>query len=623
MLTESNSQYKPIADYAVIGDCHSAALVARDGSIDFACLPHFDSGAVFCRILDQRKGGYFQVSPLGADECQRRYLERTNVLVTTFTVGGGVLQLTDLMPLRRVPEDERGKDVDAPHRIIRRVECLEGRVEIELSLKATFDFTRKKARSTLLPGKGVLLNAGNDYLAMTFPGTVNQTRDSVRGRLSLTKGDRVDIVLTYARSLVDAERSLAVDAVDKQIEETISYWREWSSALRYEGDYKDEVTRSALVLKIMTFEPTGAIIAAPTTSLPEEIGGARNWDYRFNWMRDATFTLLALLRLGFTGEARDFMNFITRICAIHADQNRQMQIMYGIGGELDLEEHTLDHLDGYRGSRPVRIGNAAHRQKQLDIYGEILDSIYTYYLHGGFGERGRDMSEGMWEIIEGTVEYAAEHWRERDSGIWEIRAAERNYVYSNVMCWVALDRGIKLAEDLRRRPNIQRWRAIRNEIHNSILRDGYNERAGAFTQSYGSNVLDAATLRIPLVGFLPVSDEKMLATIEAIKTRLTENGLVYRYRGAEDGLPGEEGTFLICTFWLIHCLALAGHIEEAQEKFERVLCLGNDLGLFAEEIDARTGEQLGNFPQAFTHIALINAAADLAECKMSRHRLAL
>lgn len=607
------SGYKPIRDYAVIGDCHTAALVASDASIDFCCLPDFDRGAVFCRILDQAKGGYWELRPAVEFVSRRHYLECTNVLVTTFEVEGGVLELTDLMPLRRRNEDHAGKDVDAPHRIVRRARCVEGRVEIVLTLKATFDFARTASETIPREGKGAILFTDDAFLALAYPSPLVVEGDTVRGTHVLKKGERVDAVLSYCETRADAEQSLVVDDVCGEIEETVSYWRDWCSISRYRGPYESEVTRSALTLKLMTFEPTGAIVAAPTTSLPEEMGGVRNWDYRFTWMRDATFTLLALLRLGYTGEAQDFMRFITGICKSHAKQRSKMQIMYGIGGELDLAERTLEHLEGYRGSRPVRIGNAAHLQTQLDIYGEILDCVYTYYRHGGFGERGVEMSDETWQIIEGNVEYAAEHWREKDAGIWEVRGIERDFLYSKTMCWVAVDRGIKLAEDLRRRSDVKRWRAVRSEIHASILEHGFNKEANAFTQSYSSQALDAAALRLPLVGFLPASDKKMRATIEAIEARLTQNGLVYRYRNTSDGLPGVEGTFLICTFWLIQCLALMGRREEAVRRFEHALSYANDVGLFAEEVDVHTGEQLGNFPQAFTHIALINAAADLAQ----------
>jgi GH15 family glucan-1,4-alpha-glucosidase len=613
-LTESDRYdgYKPISDYAVIGDCHSAALVARDGSIDFCCLPHFDSGAVFCRILDKDKGGYFQVKPASGRESRREYLENTNVLVTTFQADGGTMQLTDLMPLREVAENEKGQDVDAYHQIIRRIECTEGAVEVEVALKATFDFARAKCKADLREGKGAIIAGESEFLAFAFTGKMYKDGDALRGTIRLKKGELADIILSYARSEADAERMLADDQVDKRIEETLSYWRDWAATCRYDGPYRKEVIRSALVLKLMTFEPSGAIVAAPTTSLPERIGGERNWDYRFTWIRDGTFTLLALLRLGYTGEARDFMNFIASICALHAKQQSQMQIMYGINGEVQLTERTLDHLEGYRGSRPVRIGNAAYSQSQLDIYGEVLDCAYTFYRHGGFGERGRDMTDEMWQILRGTVEYAAAHWRDKDAGIWEVRGRHRHFVYSKVMCWVALDRGIKLAKDLRRDADRKRWRAVRNEIRDSILAEGFNERVGAFTQSYGSNALDAATLRIPLVKFLPAKDEKMRATIEAVKERLTRNGLVYRYLRMEDGLSGSESTFSICTFWLIHCLALMGRAEEAHRWFGRMLTYANDVGLYSEGIECATGSQLGNFPQGFTHIALINAAADLA-----------
>ncbi|MGH9761462.1 MAG: glycoside hydrolase family 15 protein, partial [Blastocatellia bacterium] len=399
--------------------------------------------------------------------------------------------------------------------------------------------------------------------------------------------------------------------VDEQVEQTLAYWREWAGSCRYDGPYSNAVIRSALALKLMTFEPTGAIIASPTTSLPEALGGERNWDYRYVWLRDSTFTLLALLRVGYIGEARDFMAFIRRICSHHSRHKSPFQIMYGIEGETRLTEVAFDHLEGYGGSRPVRIGNAAYTQTQLDVYGEVLNCIHMFRLRGGFAHEGvSEMPGELLTIVTETVEWAARHWRNTDSGIWEVRAGRQHFVYSKVMCWVALDRGIKLAEAFRLSADLARWRSVRTQIKESILTEGFNERAGAFTQFYGSDDLDASALEIPLVGFLPVEDPRVQKTIDRIQASLTNNGMVYRYLSA-DGLTGSEATFSMCTFWLISCLALMGRKAEARERFEYMLSRANDVGLYAEEMDAATGVQLGNFPQAFTHISLINAASEL------------
>lgn len=604
--------YTPIGDYAVIGDCHSSALVARNASIDFCCLPHFNSDAIFCRLLDKDKGGFFQIEleGSGVKTTNRQYIENTNILTTQIASSEGSIEITDLMPVRKVPIDEKGKDIDAPHRIIRRIRNLTGSVRLLLTLKPTPNFAKDPVEVTVVEGKGAIIRCPSDCFSLYWEGSLEWDGVVLKGSTNLARNQLTDCALTHCRSLEDARNTLDFDTVDKQIEETTDYWLDWSATCIYKGRYRNEVLRSALVLKLMTYEPSGAIIASPTTSLPEEIGGSRNWDYRYAWMRDGAFTLLAFIRLGYRGEAGDFMNFIERRCSIHSEGQRPFQVMYGIDGELDLDEENLDHLEGYCGSKPVRVGNNAYLQRQLDIYGEVMDCIYLYYHHDGLGLETPEMKPDFWIIVKETVDYVARHWEEPDSGIWEVRSAPAQFTYSKVMCWVALDRGIKLAEEFKEPVDTAQWIAARDRLRDSILANGFSEAAGAFSQTFDSDDLDASILEFPLVGFMDVNDSKMRRSIDVISDRLSKDGMVYRYL-SPDGLEGSEATFSMCTFWLISCLALLGRHDEARDRFEKTISLANDVGLYAEELDAANGAQLGNFPQALTHISLINAACDL------------
>jgi len=676
---DTPARYRPIGQYGVIGDCRTAALIGPDGSVDWCCLPHFDSPAVFCRLLDADRGGYFQVCPAGAFAGSMVYLPGTNILETTFQTSDGRLRLVDFAPVRpRQPQPsvverlasllasaphvlrseldrEVGNDVAAAHRLDRLVTCLEGSVTVELTLKATFDYARQTPeivpQSIAGGSAGAILSAGAHHLVLFvrhLPAgaahpepapIVLEGRDHILcTRIPLHEGQGIAIAVNYARNASEArtimERLTGHDfAADLQ--ETMSFWRDWSAMGRYDGPYQKDVIRSALALKLCTFEPTGAIVAAPTTSLPESIGSVRNWDYRYTWLRDSAFTLEALARLGYYSEARDYLHFLHDL---HVRNVNKLRIMYGIRGEAEemLAEQTLDHLEGYRGSRPVRIGNGAATQHQLDVYGELLDAACSYLAHEGFrhGHRLGEQNRDLRKFVERVTDYVTVHWQDLDQGIWEVRGKPRAFVYSRAMCWVALDRAIAMAEQHGHQHRVARWSRTRDQIHADVLAHGYDPELRSFTQSYGDRTLDAANLRLLLTRFLPPADERMRNTVEATARLLAgPNGFLYRYRpvgaasehdaaeeagAADDGLPGSEGMFLACTFWLVNDLCRLGRIEEARERFERLLSYGSPLGLFSEELDPQTGGLIGNYPQAFTHIGLINAAVTLQRVQEGR-----
>ena len=669
---DDEPRYWPIKQYGVIGDCRTAALIAPNGSIDWLCLPHFDSPAILCRLLDAERGGYFRVAPIGSARSSMTYLPGTNILETTFDTGEGRLRLVDFMPIRKRTrggnlghlagalisrashragthlEREAGNDVAAAHRIARIATCLDGKMVMEVALKATFDYARQPYNFELHNLSddvvGAVLSAGERRLVFiarrlrteTTPTdaeslTLRCDQERLRLRLSMSAGQGLVTAAQYARTPDEARDlllSLAERPFEQDLEETMSYWREWSAQCRYDGTYQHAVLRSALALKLCTFEPTGAIVAAPTTSLPEGIGGVRNWDYRYTWLRDSSFTLDALERLGYLNEARDYFHFLHDL---QIKNGADIRIMYGVRGESDgkLDEHSLDHLEGYRGSRPVRIGNGAATQRQLDIYGELLDSAYRYVMRSGFQhEVTRRPAHDLRSLAILVADYVAAHWQETDRGIWEVRGAPRPFVYSRVMCWVALDRAIKLAKHHGHERHVRRWTAAREAICADILEHGYDQRLATFVQSYGSDVLDAANLRLSLSGFLAWGDPRIVSTVDNSERVLsTAHSLVYRYRtdtpdatssamnaadpGADDGLPGPEGAFLACAFWLVDNLCHLGRVQEARTRFEQLLSFAGPLGLFSEEADPNTGELLGNYPQAFTHIGLINCAVTL------------
>jgi alpha,alpha-trehalase len=611
MSAQQDDTYPPIGDYAIVGDCHTAALVARDGSIDWYCPGRFDAAAVFCRLLDTRKGGFLGVAPVGRSDARRAYRGHTNVLETTFDAGGGRVRLTDFMPVGA-----------GGRQLLRLVEGLAGEVDLEVAFKPTFDFARQPSQPSIVPG-GAAAGAGGEQLILACGGVDSgfalDGAGAVRGRLRVRAGDRrwLALVAGAAGDRLDAP---SPDACDAALARTSDFWERWAGTCTYHGPYREQVLRSALVLKLLIYEPTGAVVAAPTTSLPERIGGERNWDYRFSWLRDSSLILYALMTVGYADEAAGFIHWLER--AIGSDPTQAPQIMYGIDGRRDLAEHTLDHLDGYRSSRPVRIGNAAATQRQLDIYGEVLAAAYLHYRRGGQRQGGTTAeaqpqpSAEAWPLFRGLVQRAAAHWHKPGNGIWEVRGPPRQFLYGKLMCWAALDRGVRLAQEHGLDAPVVDWQRTRDRIRAAILRQGYNAEIGAFTQAFGSTALDADALVIPRVGLLAPTDPRVTSTVELIRRQLTQDGLVYRYR-TSDGLAGGEATFALCTFWLVEALALGGRLEEAGELFEHVLTYANDVGLLSEEIAPARRQLLGNFPQGFSHLAVIGAAVNLA--KATKH----
>jgi len=639
--------YQPINSYGAIGDCRSTVLISPDGSVDWGCLPDFDSPAIFCRLLDAERGGYFQIAPTeGTIPGSQRYLRDSNVLQTRFASINGELVLTDFMPVetlsawpyRAMNNNTWTREDGSCHCLVRIVECTHGEMAVTMTLKATPNYASTSSKITLMPDQNGAVISGEQYVALAVVGghllpsfTLEVTQDaevahqSVVAQVTLSEGERLLFAVGMGRTENSARRlaenELHERNFDAELAQTLHCWRKWVAQCSYHGPYVNLVRRSALALKMMTYAPTGAIVAAPTTSLPEEIGGVRNWDYRFTWLRDATFTLYALNVLGFTEEARAFTHWLRSLSYANGED---LQIMYGIRGERDLTEHELSHLSGYCGSGPVRIGNGAVDQKQMDVFGEVLDCIHIYRRMGGFERYGETLAGPLWEMMSTLVEHVCAHWQEPDSGIWEVRGGLRHFVYSKVMCWVALDRGIRAAEQLNLEADLPRWRIVRDQIRAEVLSHGYNTSMGAFTQSFDENTLDASNLVLPLVGFIAPDDPRMRSTVDRIMEQLTDKqGFVYRYSVEEtdDGLTGDEGTFAICTFWLVDNLAMQGRVAEARSLFERLLSYAGHLGLFSEEIDTTNNVALGNYPQAYTHIALINSANNLrkAELRMAEH----
>ena len=634
--------YQPIDSYGVIGDCHSVVLVAPDGSVDWGCLPDFDSPAIFCRLLDAERGGYFQIAPTdNAIPGSQRYLRGSNVLQTRFSSSAGELVLTDFMPVetlsawqfRELNNNTWTREDGSCHCLVRVVECIRGEMPVTMTLKVSPDYAAAPSEVSLLSDDmGAVISGGQQHVGLgivgayrvpSFTMSISQEEGEVHPSIvvqaNLQEGERLLFAVGVGRNARAArrlaERELHERNFDWELAHTLHCWRTWLEGSNYRGPYAEWVQRSALVLKMMTYAPTGAIVAAPTTSLPENLGGIRNWDYRFTWLRDATFTLYALSMLGFTEEAHAFTHWLRRLSYSNGED---LQIMYGIRGERELPERELANLDGYWDSRPVRIGNGAVSQKQLDVFGEVLDCIHLYRRQGSFERYGEKLEGTLWAMMRLMVEHVCSHWQEPDSGIWEVRDGLHHFVYSKVMCWVALDRGIRAAEQLHLEADLPRWRQVRDQIRTDVLTYGYNTQIGAFTQSYGSTALDASSLLLPLVGFIPPTDPRMRSTVDRINEQLTDrHGFVYRYRGA-DGLIGDEATFTLCTFWLVDNIAMQGRVDEARSLFERLLSYSGQLGLFSEEVDATSKMALGNYPQAFTHIALINSAHNLRKAEMIR-----
>jgi GH15 family glucan-1,4-alpha-glucosidase len=601
--------YQPIENYGVIGDTQTVALVGINGSIDWFCFPRFDSPSIFASILDDKKGGHFKIAPAtDVNSHKQLYWPETNVLITRFLSPDGVAELTDYMPI--------GRDMTAPgsRQVVRRIEMVSGSMPFRVECYPAFNYARD-AHETRISGNGAAFHAPGLSLGLASAVPLKQDGHGVFSEFTLQARQTLAFTLKEVQCGADCHLTLSEQEASEDFRRTVDYWLRWISKCTYTGRWREMVHRSALALKLLTYAPTGAIVAAPTCSLPEAIGGARNWDYRYTWIRDAAFTLYGLLRIGLTEEAASFMEWIDARCH-ELDPDGSLQIMYGIDGRHTLTEETLDHLDGYKGSRPVRIGNGAYDQLQLDIYGELMDSVYLYNKYGS------PISSELWSDLRRLINWISDNWQREDAGVWETRIGRRHFVYSKLMSWVAIDRGLRLADKRSFPADRSKWLQVRDQIYEEIIAKGWNPTRQAFVQHYGSDSLDAANLLMPLVFFMAPSDPRMLKTLDAItqppeEGGLFSNSLVYRYNDKEmrDAIEGVEGTFNICTFWLVEALTRAGRLDkkrlvDARLIFERMLGYANHLGLYSEETGP-SGEALGNFPQAFTHLALISAAYNL------------
>jgi GH15 family glucan-1,4-alpha-glucosidase len=600
------SRYAPISDYALIGDCHGTALVCRDGSIDWLCLPRFDSSGYFCRLLDAEKGGTFSLTASALVGTGRRYLPDTNVLETTFITRTGKARVVDCFAMRIGGRDRPLRQ------LLRLVEGVEGTVDLDVLISPRFDYGSLHPWLQYHPRERVYSAiGGNDGFLLNADVPLDEDRHHVdwHTHLTIAAGERVRFSMTAIVPHDFVLRRVSPSTFDGRLQTTIRWWRNWVRRGNYTGPWRDQVVRSALALKLLTCAPTGAIIAAPTTSLPEAVGGERNWDYRYSWVRDATMTLNALFAIGHGEVATGFKRFLERATAGRAED---LQIMYGCFGERRLTESEVSSLDGYRGSRPVRLGNGAASQTQLDLYGELLDAIHLWR------SAGKPLNEDGWGFLRNVIEVVSRRWTEPDHGLWETRGEPRHFTYSKAMCWLALDRGISAVERERRfEGDLDRWRATRDAIRSAIDRGGVDPARGCFVQSFGSTEIDSSLLRLPLIGFVDATDPRMCATVDAIMEELSVGRLLRRYRPRElsDGLGTEEGAFFMTSFWLVDVLTMQGRLDEAVALFEHLLTLGNDLGLFSEEFDPVGHELLGNFPQAFSHVSLITAAQQIERCR--------
>ncbi|AOR30214.1 glycosyl hydrolase family 15 [Streptomyces fodineus] len=598
-----SSRYLPIAEHGLIGDLRSVALVGTNGTIDWYCCPSFDAPSVFAAILDAERGGRFELAAAVPARTKQFYFPDTNVLITRFFTEDGVGEVQDFMPV--TSDSAAGAGEEGRHRLIRRVVCVRGTVPFRVLVAPRFDYG---AAPHTLRSAGATLVFESVERSLSLTSTVDLECDErdARGDFKLGEGETAVFALDQVGDAV-APRGCAHAEAEHEFNATVAYWRRWLHQSRYRGRWREMVHRSALTLKLLTYAPTGAIVAAPTTSLPEQLGGERNWDYRYVWVRDAAFAVYALLRLGFAGEAEAFMRFLTtHVSPSDADGSAPLQIMYGIDGRTDLPERVLPHLEGHLGSAPVRVGNAAADQLQLDIYGALIDSIYLY------DKWAQPISSDQWDDVCQLVDWVCAHWDQPDEGVWETRGGRKNFTYSRLMCWIAIERAIRLANRRGLPADLPRWRQARDAIYRRIMDRGWSVRRGAFVQYEGGDVLDASLLMMPLGKFVAPTDPKWLSTLDALTEDLVSDSLVYRYdpQASPDGLRGDEGTFSICSFWYVEALVRAGRLDEARLAFEKMLTYANHLGLYAEEI-GRTGEQQGNFPQAFTHLALISAAFNL------------
>jgi GH15 family glucan-1,4-alpha-glucosidase len=587
-----------VSEHGLIGDLHCVALVGTNGTIDWYCCPAFDAPSVFGSLLDSGRGGYFELAAAVPSRTRQFYHPDTNVLITRFFAEDGVGEIQDFMPVGGAAEAER-------HRLIRRVLCVRGTMPFRARVSPRFGYGMDPHTLTEV-ADGVVFTAPGLTVGLTATVPVEHDDRDVTAGFKLAEGESAVFAMDVLPSGAGLRACSGEEAVELMAS-TVAFWRNWLSASRYRGRWREVVHRSALTLKLLTYAPTGAIVAAPTTSLPEQIGGERNWDYRYVWVRDAAFCVYALLRLGFTSEAGSFMRFIVRhASASPAGAAGPMQVMFGIDGRTELPEQELPHLAGYRGSRPVRIGNAAAKQLQLDIYGELMDSVYLY------DDWYEPISSAHWDVITTRAEWLCDHWDQPDEGIWETRGGPKKFLYSQLMCWVAMERTIRLATRRGLPADLERWRKARDAIYQRIMDRGWSPRLEAFAQYEGGDVLDAAVLLMPLVKFISPTDPKWLSTLDALTASLVSDSLVYRYNpeASPDGVRGEEGTFSACSFWYVEALTRAGRLEEARLAFEKMLTYANHLGLYAEQV-SRTGDQQGNFPQALTHLALISAAFNL------------
>jgi len=598
--------YLPIEDYGMIGDLHSVALVGNNGSIDWLCLPNFDSPSVFAAILDDEKGGSFSLAAQGDPAVKQIYLPNTNVLITRFLDDAGIGEVIDFMSVGR---EAGGETEQSSRQLVRVAKAIRAPIPFRMVCRPAFDYARQPHEIEMGPdGRSALFHAQNQEFVLKSTHPLRLENSAVVAEFTVEREEQA----AFALRLRDgrANRGMIEEPLDAEtlLNETVRFWRAWAAQSHYHGRWREMVMRSALVLKLLTFRPTGAIIAAPTVSLPEQVGGVRNWDYRYTWVRDAAFTVYALMRLGYTEEAHAFAEFMqARAKETDPQSEGSLNVMYRIDGGHDLPEIFLDHLNGYRGSRPIRIGNAAVDHLQMDIYGELIDSLYLY------DKYGTPLSYEMWTQIERLLDWVVKHWDQPDQSIWEVRGSRQQFVYSKLQCWVALDRGLRLARKRSFPTEVLPWLTARNRIYRAIMEQGWSEREAAFTQYFGSDALDASALMMPLMLFISPKDPRIISTLAAIRKELVSDSLVHRYRigaAAEDGLPGREGFFTVCSFWLVEAMARAGKLEEAQLLFEKVLSYANHLGLFSEQIGAQ-GELLGNFPQALTHLGLVSAAYNL------------
>ena len=583
-----------------MGDLHTAALVGRNGTIDWLCLPAFDSPSVFCSILDDEKGGHFKLAPVEYARSQQLYLPDTNVLLTRFLSPEGMAEIIDFMSILESPGDR--------HRLVRNVRVVRGKMTFDVECRPAFDYARKEHYVSVGDGGAFFASKGSTHVSLGLSTGVplkERPKGAAGGRFTMKEGEMVTFVLAEADEGDGPGEALSKHDFEDLLRSTLDFWRRWLSKSTYRGRWREEVHRSALVLKLMVYDPTGALVAAPTMGLPERIGGERNWDYRYTWLRDAAFTLYALISIGFDQEARNFMDYLRRRC--ECDWDGLLQPLYGIDGREDISETELDHLSGYMDSRPVRLGNAAFGQVQLDLYGAILDAAYLYNKHGA------PLDHDLWQNLRRILGWLSENWHKPDEGIWEVRGGRRQFVSSKVMCWVALERAGRISRQRGLPAGDGQWISERDRIYEEIIEKGWNPAKKSFVQYYGSDALDASLLLMPLTKFVGPTDPRWLSTLDSIQEELTYDTLVDRYKteeAAPDGLRGGEGSFSLCSFWLVECLTQAGRLDEARLALEKMFSYSNHLGLYAEEIGAG-GEALGNFPQALTHLSLISSAVHL------------